>query len=102
MKAKFLLFMAAVCASHSLLASEATAATCADRDQVVQRLDTRFGESLFGNAVSRAGAVLEVYSNVSSESWTILVTLPDRDLSCLVASGTGDNRLNAQLAHLGR
>ncbi len=94
------LFVAAALASQAVLAGAATAATCADRTHVVEQLNTRFGEALRGNAVSRSGAILEIYSNSASQSWTILVTLPDRDLTCLVASGTGHNRLNMQLADL--
>lgn len=81
-------------------AASANTATCADSGQVVQALNDRFGEALTGNAVSQTGSVLEVYSNGESQTWTILVTLPDRGLSCLVASGTGDRHLATQLANL--
>jgi hypothetical protein len=78
----------------------AQAATCADRSEVVNALADRFGETLYGNAVSNSGEVLEIYSNTANETWTILVTLPDRGLSCLVATGTGTQRLGTQLANL--
>jgi hypothetical protein len=96
------LVLAAACAANALIApaASATTATCADRTHVVQALNDRFGEALYGNAVSRTGEVLEVYSNPASQSWTILVSLPDRGLSCLVASGSGDQGLAVQLANL--
>ncbi len=92
--------LAAVCAALFTLAPAAQAATCADRSEVVSALSDRFGEALYGNAVSNTGDVLEIYSNSASETWTILVTLPDRGLSCLVAAGTGDQHLELQLANL--
>lgn len=88
------------CAALVTLVPAASAATCADRTQVVEALSERFGEDLYGNAVSNSGEVLEIYSNANSDTWTILVTLPDRGLSCLVASGTGNQRLSTQLANL--
>lgn len=86
--------------AFAFVAPVAQAATCADRSQVVGALADRFGETLLGNAVSNSGEVLEIYSNTDSDTWTILVTLPDRGLSCLVASGTGQRQLGTQLANL--
>lgn len=80
--------------------SAASASTCADRNHVVQQLNQRFGETLYGNALSRDNAVLEIYSNNTHTSWTILVTLPERGLSCLVASGNGERSLSAHLSNL--
>ena len=97
-----IVLLSAACAIHGALATAASAntATCAESGQVIQALNDRFGEALTGNAVSRTGSILEVYSNDTSRTWTILVTLPDRGLSCLVASGTGDQRLASQLSDL--
>lgn len=93
------ILLTALCATPALFATAAVAntATCADSGQVVQALNDRFGEHLMGNAVSTTGSILEVYSSEGSESWTILVNLPDRGLSCLVASGSGENGLAEQL-----
>ena len=102
MNVRKIVLLTAACAINGMLASTATAntATCADSGQVIQALNDRFGEALAGNAVSRTGSILEVYSNDTSRTWTILVTLPDRGLSCLVASGSGDQRLASQLSDL--
>jgi hypothetical protein len=97
---KMLIPLAAACAAFFSLAPSAHAATCADRTQVVNALTERFGEALFGNAVSRTGEVLEIYTSASNETWTILVTLPDRGLSCLVASGRGEQSLAYQFANI--
>ncbi|ABD56581.1 hypothetical protein Jann_3664 [Jannaschia sp. CCS1] len=92
--------LVAACITLSLFAPSAHAATCADRTQVTEALTDRFGESLYGNAVSNTGEVLEIYSSSENETWTVLVTLPDRGLSCFVASGTGENLLQMQLARM--
>lgn len=92
--------LAAGCAALMLVAQPGQAATCADRSQVSEALTAQFGETLYGNAVSTGGEVLEIYSNADNQTWTVLVTLPDRGLSCLVASGTGANLLQQQLASL--
>lgn len=94
------IMLAVACTALASFTPAANAAPCAERAQVVEALTERFGEDLYGNAVSRTGEILEIYSNASSETWTILVTLPDRGLSCLVASGSGDQRLETQIANL--
>jgi hypothetical protein len=93
-------FILAAMAMPAFSVSDAHAATCANRADVVQALNDRFGEALYGNAISSSGNVLEVYSNATNATWTILVSLPDQGLSCLVASGEGNQRLQMQLADL--
>lgn len=94
--------LAAACSALLLIAPAAQAATCADRTEVTQALADRTDQSLYGNAVSNSGDVLEIYSDAASEDWTILVTIPERGLSCLVAAGTGDHFLEVHLANLER
>lgn len=62
-------------------------APCGDRDGFVAGLERQFGEHRSIEAVTSAGALMEVFVS-GSGSWTILVTLPGGP-SCLVASGTG-------------
>lgn len=100
MKLKSLTALVAASAAVATFATASGAATCADRTQVVGALADRFGETLYGNAVSRDGNVLEVYSNPAKQTWTVLVSLPDRGLACLVASGNGNQGLQRQLARL--
>lgn len=100
MERKPLTALVAAFAAFASFATAAGAATCADRAHVVEALSDRFGETLYGNAVSRDGNVLEIYSNPLNETWTVLVSLPDRGLACLVASGNGDQGLQRQLARL--
>ena len=78
-------------------ATSASAATCANRTDVVDRLETRFGEAPIANAMSVSNNVLEVFAKPGAETWTILLTLPEQHLTCLVASGRGETVLRAYL-----
>ena len=81
-------------------ATTASAATCADRTAVVDRLETRFGELPIANAMSPSNNILEVFSKPEAETWTVLLTLPELQLTCLVSSGTGTTDLQAVLQTL--
>jgi hypothetical protein len=63
-----------------------TAATCAPRDHVVERLAGTYGETRRSMGLGANNAVVEVFASDSSGSWTITVTMPN-GLTCLVASG---------------
>ncbi len=93
-------FAIAAAAIGTLAASNASAATCADRTAVVERLETRFGETALANAISASGNVLEVYAAPEVTSWTILLTLPADNLTCLVASGEGQVEMQAVLDNI--
>lgn len=93
--------LALVCAALVPSAAAANTATCADSTLVTRALMERFGEVHAGDARSSSDEVLAIYSNTTNRTWTILLTLPDRNLSCLVASGTGEGALSTQLASLG-
>ena len=92
--------LAAVFALLMPMAAVANTATCADRTAVVEALMERFGEAQAGEVRSASDEVFEIFSNDSSRTWTILLTLPDRGLTCHVASGRGDDPLALQLAAL--
>ncbi len=59
---------------------------CAPRDQVVERLATKFGETRKSMGLGANNAVMEVFASVDSGSWTITVTMAT-GITCLVASG---------------
>jgi hypothetical protein len=59
---------------------------CADRAQVVQKLEERFGEALRSIVLHQSDGVVEVYSSEATGTWTILMTRPD-GMSCLLAAG---------------
>lgn len=74
----------------SLLAiSPATAfaqQNCAPREQVVQQLAEKYGESRQSFGLAANNAVMEVFANLEGGSWTITVTMTN-GITCMVASG---------------
>jgi len=75
------------------LGTASSAATCADRAHVVSQLEQRFGETLIANAISSRNHVLEVYATPDVSTWSILITIPERRLACLAATGEGREEL---------
>ncbi|MBV7396239.1 hypothetical protein [Mameliella sediminis] len=59
---------------------------CAPRDQVVDRLATKFGETRQSMGLGANNAVMELFASSESGSWTITVTMAN-GITCLVASG---------------
>lgn len=59
---------------------------CAPRDQVVDRLAKKYGETRQSMGLGSNNAVMEVFASVESGSWTITVTMAN-GVTCLVASG---------------
>lgn len=68
------------------LSAEAQGQNCGNRDVVVERLTTKYGESRQSIGMAPAGRVVEVYASLETGTWTITVTMPN-GLTCLVASG---------------
>lgn len=59
---------------------------CSNRDQVVERLASKYGESRQSIGMAPKGRVVEVYASLETGTWTITVTMPN-GITCLVASG---------------
>ncbi|MDH3264833.1 MAG: hypothetical protein OEM24_12665, partial [Paracoccaceae bacterium] len=59
---------------------------CAQREVVVERLATGYGETRQSIGLAANNAVLEVFASLETGTWTILVTTPGGP-TCLVASG---------------
>ncbi|WP_417241926.1 hypothetical protein [Celeribacter sp.] len=59
---------------------------CAARDQIITRLQDKYGESRQSIGLAPNSGVFEVYASNETGTWTILVTQPNGQ-SCLVASG---------------
>lgn len=79
---------AALCAVSALAAAPAAAqgALCGDRETIVQRLESKYGEQRVGLGVGRENGVVEVYTSARTGTWTILMTFPT-GLACLMAAG---------------
>ena len=87
MKQKFLTLSLGVGAL--LLATQhafAQGANCADRDIVVERLSTGYGETRQSIGLAPNNSVVEVFASLETGTWTITVTNTS-GLTCLVASG---------------
>ena len=67
-------------------ASAAQGQNCSTRDQVVERLSSKYGESRQSIGMAPKGRVVEVYASHETGTWTITVTMPN-GITCLVASG---------------
>jgi len=68
---------------------------CADRTQVVSRLEERYGETLQSMGLNQNNTVVEVYASEETGTWTILVT-SSRGWSCLMAAGEAWRQLGAK------
>ena len=60
---------------------------CADRDRVVERLASGYGESFQGGGVQSDQRIFEVWFSEEQGTWTILLTRAD-GTSCVMAAGT--------------
>ncbi|MGC9418685.1 MAG: hypothetical protein ACP5EN_06885 [Rhodovulum sp.] len=80
------LALAALCLALPALAQAQTARQCAAREDVVALLADRYGESRQAMGLAANNAVVELYANPESGSWTITGTTA-AGVTCLIASG---------------
>lgn len=59
---------------------------CAPRQQVVERLSGKYGETRQSMGLGHNNAVMEVFASDKTGTWTITVTTAN-GITCLVASG---------------
>lgn len=60
--------------------------SCAERELVIERLQTKYGETRQSMGLGNNNGIVEVFASDETGTWTILVTLPN-GMSCLIASG---------------
>jgi hypothetical protein len=77
---------AALSFSGAAVAGEQTA--CDLRYKVVEHLARKYGEAVSASGISSVGALVEVFENPKTGTWTITVTAPGGP-ACLVGSGDG-------------
>ncbi|MEO0917539.1 MAG: hypothetical protein AAFY31_11250 [Pseudomonadota bacterium] len=82
------------------LAAHAQGQNCGNRDLVVERLTTKYGESRQSIGMAPKGRVVEVYASHETGTWTITVTMPN-GITCLVASGQSFENLDEPVAPAG-
>ena len=68
--------------------AQAQSPQCGRRDQVIDLLATKYGETRQGMGIADNSAVMEVYASDATGTWTITVSSAD-GMMCLVASGQG-------------
>jgi len=69
---------------------------CADRQVVVERLQSRYGEVRQSIGLGQNNSVVEMFASPTTGTWTIVVTT-SAGISCLVASGESWERVAEQL-----
>ena len=77
-------FFAFAVAAPTALSAQSS---CADRDDLVAKLETRYGEEFAGGGLQNAQQILEVWFSEEKGTWTVLMTRAD-GRSCIMASGT--------------
>lgn len=87
MKTHFLALLVGVTALVLSATNTQAQANCAEREQVLDRLSSRYGESRQSVGVAANQSLVEVFANSGTGSWSITVTMPN-GTTCLVASGT--------------
>ncbi len=61
---------------------------CADRSVIVADLAEKYQERQVSQGITSGGNLFEIYASLHG-SWTLVVTLPDSLLACIVEVGTG-------------
>ncbi|NRB00326.1 MAG: hypothetical protein HRU32_10975 [Rhodobacteraceae bacterium] len=81
--------ISALALSTGLVAASSSTAqmACADREKVIERLSSKYGESFSGGGLQNPTKIFEVWASEEDGTWTILMTRPD-GMSCVMASGT--------------
>ena len=62
-------------------------ANCAPREAIIDRLKTKYGESLAAGGLQSAVQLVEVWTAPETGSWTILTTRADGK-TCIMATGS--------------
>ena len=83
--------IAGVILAHNAAYSQT--ANCGQRSKVVERLQTRYGETRQSMGLAQNNGVVEVFASTTSGTWTILITLPN-GMTCLVAAGSAFEIVN--------
>lgn len=77
-------FAGLIWAMQNSTASAAPA--CGERGTVVERLQSRYGETRQSIGLGNGDQVVEVFASTETGTWTIVVTMPN-GATCLLASG---------------
>ncbi|HLB81266.1 MAG TPA: hypothetical protein VJJ77_12260 [Dongiaceae bacterium] len=81
---KSALLFAALCLPVTAIA--APPMSCSPRTDVLSQLAQKFKEAPVAVGLANNGGLLEVLTNGTGSTWTIIITMPN-GVSCLVAAG---------------
>lgn len=75
-------------AAASLMGGAASAenTSCGEREMIVERLASKYGETRQSAGLNQNNGMVEVFASEETGTWTILVTMPT-GVSCLMAAG---------------
>jgi hypothetical protein len=59
---------------------------CGSRQPIVDRLETKYGETRQSMGLNHNNGIVEVFASAETGTWTILITMPTGQ-SCLIAAG---------------
>ena len=82
------------------LSASAQGQNCGNRELVVERLTTKYGERRQSIGMAPKGRVIEVFASHETGTWTITMTMPN-GITCLVASGQSYETLDEPVAPAG-
>lgn len=74
---------------------------CAPRATIVERLASKYQETMIGGGLQNATTLLEIWTSETTGSFTVLMTRPD-GTSCVVSSGQNWNSIIEAKADLGQ
>ena len=60
---------------------------CLHHDVIMERLADEYGEARVSVALTQTGAMLEIYANLETGTWSAVATAPGGE-SCLIGDGT--------------
>lgn len=82
-------------ATQQAFSQNAGGQNCAQRNTVVERLGSFYGETRRSIALGSNNAVVEMFASAETGSWTLTVTMPN-GITCLMASGQAYETIGAE------
>lgn len=89
----------ALFAATAALPAAAQQSPCTKRTEVIDHLSKQYKEAPVAIGLSSNGGVVEILSSVKTNSWTMIITMPDGN-TCLMAAGENWEAVKA-VANLG-
>lgn len=69
---------------------------CGLRDFVLRRLQQNYREEPVALGITHNGGLIEVLATPRGTTWTIIITTPDRLMTCIVSSGENWRQMQPQ------